>query len=371
MTDNCPPSLPESLLQHSDKILFILHLAIGDYTYMQNGFRALKERYPHLQIDLFIDERRRTSDSSKWPALANYSLYDWLKDSIYFNKIYSQTYSPDGYQEAVLSAQREQYPIVCALTTVSQHRYAELALKIAGKSGVTVATEKKPLFFQWNRKEIYQKIDYLIPAYRRASGFHISEQYAAWFNVIGDITLRKEERYPFIDIPRKWQEWADYYVLNYTDREQKQLIFINAFAKNSNRCWPLEHVVTLIQTLQEERGEECLFFINALPEDFAAIVETIGDEKLTGVVPFSAQESFYQLPALLAKMDLIISVETAVMHLANAVNVPVLALMRRKNPEWRPINSEISHIITTKKMHHHISEIMPERVLMHLREKGL
>lgn len=107
MTDNCPPSLPESLLQHSDKILFILHLAIGDYTYMQNGFRALKERYPHLQIDLFIDERRRTSDSSKWPALANYSLYDWLKDSIYFNKIYSQTYSPDGYQEAVLSAQRE------------------------------------------------------------------------------------------------------------------------------------------------------------------------------------------------------------------------------------------------------------------------
>jgi ADP-heptose:LPS heptosyltransferase len=45
---------------------------------------------------------------------------------------------------------------------------------------------------------------------------------------------------------------------------------------------------------------------------------------------FLSAENFFQLPAMLSWCDLIISVETAVMHLANAVHVPVIALMRQK-----------------------------------------
>jgi ADP-heptose:LPS heptosyltransferase len=61
---------------------------------------------------------------------------------------------------------------------------------------------------------------------------------------------------------------------------------------------------------------------------------------------FSAEENFFQLPAILSLCDLIISVETAVMHLANAVHVPVLALMRQLNPEWEPIDKANSTVIT-------------------------
>jgi ADP-heptose:LPS heptosyltransferase len=43
----------------------------------------------------------------------------------------------------------------------------------------------------------------------------------------------------------------------------------------------------------------------------------------------------------------VISVETAVMHLANAVHVPVIALMRQNNPEWVPIDRANSTVITT------------------------
>ena len=34
------PLIPSDLLRKSDKILFIAHLALGDYTYLQNCFQA-------------------------------------------------------------------------------------------------------------------------------------------------------------------------------------------------------------------------------------------------------------------------------------------------------------------------------------------
>jgi ADP-heptose:LPS heptosyltransferase len=45
------------------------------------------------------------------------------------------------------------------------------------------------------------------------------------------------------------------------------------------------------------------------------------------------------------RCELVISVETAVMHLANAVGVPVIALMRRNHPEWVPIDCAGSTVI--------------------------
>jgi hypothetical protein len=36
--------IPADLLKKSDKILFIAHLALGDFTYLQNFFKALPSR---------------------------------------------------------------------------------------------------------------------------------------------------------------------------------------------------------------------------------------------------------------------------------------------------------------------------------------
>ena len=45
------------------------------------------------------------------------------------------------------------------------------------------------------------------------------------------------------------------------------------------------------------------------------------------------------LVAMLTQCDLIISVEKAVMRLANAVHVAVTALTRQKSLEWTPIDT--------------------------------
>jgi ADP-heptose:LPS heptosyltransferase len=78
---------------------------------------------------------------------------------------------------------------------------------------------------------------------------------------------------------------------------------------------------------------------------------------------FSANENFYQLPAILQRCDLIVSVETAVMHLANAVHVPVIALMRQKNPEWVPIDQSISTVIMTARRSEWVNAIQSDLVI--------
>lgn len=65
---------------------------------------------------------------------------------------------------------------------------------------------------------------------------------------------------------------------------------------------------------------------------------------------------------MLSQCGLIISVETAVMHLANAVHIPVIALMRQKNPEWAPIDEKNSTVITTLSRSDWVKAITAEQV---------
>jgi ADP-heptose:LPS heptosyltransferase len=88
------------------------------------------------------------------------------------------------------------------------------------------------------------------------------------------------------------------------------------------------------------------FVVNVVPEELARARELFAGAGLERTHLFSAEDNFFQLPAVLSLCELIISVETAVMHLANAVHVPVNALMRQNNPEWAPIDPANSTVIT-------------------------
>jgi ADP-heptose:LPS heptosyltransferase len=87
-------------------------------------------------------------------------------------------------------------------------------------------------------------------------------------------------------------------------------------------------LIKAMQAMKAWRG--ACFVVSAPPEKLAQTQATLKEYNLKNTQFFSAQENFFQLPAMLSWCDLIISVETAVMHLANAVHVPVIALMRQK-----------------------------------------
>lgn len=344
------PLIPNTLLKKSHKLLFITHLALGDFTYLQNFFQAFAHNNLHLKIHLWIDETRRTNDHTQWAYLKKYILYDWVTTCEFFNKIYTQTYSPILYQKSIYEAQQENYPIIISLATLRPHLYANLARKIS-PDALVIGIKKHVHFFQLHHYLGYRKLNAAISLYKIIPNHinHISDIYAHWFKEISGLKLNTTERFPFINIPIIWKKYAESKIIEWGfSKHKNKLIFINSYAKNKKRCWPLKYVIPLIYAIQMQKTwYDSNFIINVIPQELSHIQEIFNPYLKKHIKLFSAQENFFQLPAVLEQCDLIISVETAIIHFANALHVPVIALMRQKNPEWMPINHKDSTILTT------------------------
>ncbi|QRX83570.1 glycosyltransferase family 9 protein [Glaciimonas sp. PAMC28666] len=356
--------VPSDVLKKADKILFIAHLALGDFTYLQNCFRSFSEAYPHIKIHIWIDEVRRTNRPESWVYLKKYALYDWVAACPFVAKLYNQTYSPPLFQQSIKEAQLEAYPLVVSLSTLRPPLYASLAREISPQ-GFVVGMKKSASLFAVHKHLAYRKLDAALdPDAASRPGLHISDIYASWFErLFGFVTL-PSARLPFVQIPDRWTDYAKQQLrewgfaresgatstapeLKQQSKQQSKLVFINPYAKTKKRCWPLERVMELATAIRERDGwHDTAIVVNVVPEEMDAAKTFFDHQKLDRFQLFSAQENFFQLPAILHECDLIISVETAVMHLANAVHVPVIALMRQKNPEWAPIDKANSIVVT-------------------------
>jgi heptosyltransferase III len=370
------PLVDPGLLARSTKILFIAHLALGDFTYLQACFQAFARAYPHVDIHLWVDERRRTGRASEWEHLRRYSLYDWLAECPYLDKVYNETYSPALYRRSLDEARAEDYPIVVSLAELERHRYAILARKIS-PAGFVVGQKKRVRRYDLLKHLCYRNLDAYIPAYKHAShpDLHISDIYAGWFTQLFGLQIPPAARFPVLSIPDCWTRWAHdqcaAWRLGRAGGAAGRLVFLNAFSKSVERSWPLERMIELIRTMRARDGwRDAGFIVNVVPEALPAARALFADAGLADTQLFSAEDNFFQLPAILGLCDLVVSVETAVMHLANAVHVPVIALMRQKTPEWAPIDRAGSTVITVAKRDDWVDRIGVDDVMAALERHG-
>lgn len=359
--------VPSDVLQKADKILFVTHLALGDFTYLQNYFSAFARQYPHIKIHMWVDEVRRTRCFWRWKYLKNYALYDWLEGCSFVSKIYNQTYSPSLLKQSLSQARAENYPLVVSLTTLRPVQYARLA-RSASPKGFVVGMRGKTRFYNLAQRRAYKKLDACLDMIRSKPGSHISDTYAHWFKMLFGVEISKEESFPFVTTPKEWSSFAKLRFLKWgIDKKTKKfgsVIFINAYAKTKKRSWPLRAVAELIRSIkQRDEWGDVSFVVNVMPEDFSVAHAYFQKHSLTNTFLFSADHNFFQLPAIMSLCDLVISVETSVMHLANAVHIPVIALMRQKNPEWEPIDKEHSIVVTTLQRKHWVCDITVDQVL--------
>lgn len=357
------------VLKKADKILFIAHLALGDFTYLQNCFQSFSEAYPHIKIHIWIDEVRRTNRVESWEHLKTYALYDWVAACPFVTKLYNQTYSPSLFQHSIKEAQQEDYPLVVSLSTLRPPMYASMAREISPR-GFVVGMKKSASFFAVHKHLAYRKLNAALdPDEASQPGLHISDIYAAWFNRLFGIDTMPSSRMPFVEIPDRWEQYAKQQLIEWGFVREigtlsTRLVFINPYAKTKKRCWPLEHVLELVTALRAQGGwRDTDIVMNVVPEQMRTARAFFEHKKLERFQLFSAQENFFQLPAVLKECDVIISVETAVMHLANAVHVPVIALMRQKNPEWAPIDKENSTVVTAPNRRDWVKAITVDQVI--------
>lgn len=366
--------VPQDLLAKSDKILILGHFAIGDFVYFQNYLMAFAQQYPHLKIHVWVDEVRRTSCFWRWKNLKKYALYDWLDTCPFIHKLYRETYSPGTLKKSIKEAQNEHYPIVVTVATLRSANYALLAREIGQKSFV-VGLKQKTNCFQFLKRWRYKKLDasLCIDQLTLPVGYHVSDTYAQWFERLFGVIVAPSARAPFIQVPRKWITYAKLHFLKYgIDKKTKEfgkVIFINAVAKSKKRDWPLEKVLQLVTALkQDDQWGDVSFLVNVMPEDYHRVRAFFNQHSINNLYLFTAAYNFFQLPAVLSICDLIVSVETSVMHLASALKIPVVALMRTKNPEWVPWDSSRRVIVWADKRNDWVNDIAVDVVLQEIKK---
>ncbi len=356
------------LLKKTDKIIFIIHLAIGDFAYLQSAFSVFKKHYPHLKIDLFVVESRCTTDENRWPLLEKDVIYDWLEGCGLFNKIYRKNYAPHLFAESISEAKKENYPLIISFGDVHSEPTERYAREMAGPNSIVAGIK---LHIHWYRfsyqiykRKLWKNLDITFESIPMTKGRRISDLFAFWFEQIGGYKMSFEEKLPFIKIPQYWQEQATQKLTQLKNSSSQQVVFINYLAKDPNRSWKLEQAIELIEKMQElPKYADALYFLNTTPDHLSEISGAIQTANLTNTIPFSATDNFYELPAILEQSDLIISVETSIIHLANAVNTPLIALMRQKTPEWEPLKKEITEVIWCHKKRDKIVDISPLDVI--------
>ena len=368
--DDALPLVAPGLLARADRILFVTHLAIGDYAYLQSCLRAFAAAHPQVQIHLWVDERRRTADPTAWPTLQKYALYDWLAACPWIAKVYNETYSPAALAGSIAEAQRQAYPLVASLAVVDCHRYARLARSIS--PGGFIVGLKKPAE-RWlhalSRSSAYRKMDATLPVYGAAeqAHMHISDIYAGWFTRCFGLDVPPPMRYPILDVPSHWQREARAQLAAWGFGDGKPLVFLNASSKCPDRTWPLERTLALVDAMRTRgRWRDAGFVVNVMPDaldEAQRLLARRTEARRAAIRLFSAHDNFFQLPAVMSLCDLVISVETAVMHLANAVHVPVVALMRRNHPEWAPIDKARSTVVMVPRMEDWVTAIDVEDVM--------
>lgn len=366
------PLIPKELLLKSDKILFVASLAIGDFVYLQTCFSAFKKQYQHLKIDLWIDEGRQKAFS--WGRIKkthNEVLYDWVESTGIFDIVYKNTNELEIFKQSFNAARNERYPIVVSLGWVRSFRHAVFARSLSPDgfiAGLKYPTQVYNVIqnYKYSFFDAVHEVD-PVGDYKDR---HISDIMQSWFASWFGMQVQDNEKAPFINIPAGWEEYAHNYLqqVGIKKNDEQKLVFVNSFSRDVKRSWPIGHIIGVIRGLQEQHQGHFLFLVNSLPHKYEEIKRAIDEAGLSDVVVFTASKSFFQLPSVLAMCDFVVSVETSIMHIAAALKIPVLALMRQKNPEWAPWGDKDVYVMTTADRHDWVNKISAERVVAQVRE---
>ncbi len=143
-----------------------------------------------------------------------------------------------------------------------------------------------------------------------------------------------------LQLPGPTLERADSFIAALRDSSEPataSVIGINISAGKPNRIWKMENFVELIAKLSST-AEETIIVIFCSPNDRGR-AETI--QRLSGTPTHLLPDglNILDVSALIAKLDMLITPDTSVIHIARQYNVPVVGMYPthgRSSAQWKP-----------------------------------
>lgn len=188
------------------------------------------------------------------------------------------------------------------------------------------------------KKENFSLFNFLIEK-PETSKNHIIDRMLKFADIFG-IQYNQDEINIKYYIEEKSLTYVNHFLYN-NNLINKFLLGINISAGNDARFWSIENYIKIIKSLKN-------FDINILllceKKDFKNAMEISKRN-----IPIFYNKSFNIFSAMISKLNLLISPDTSIIHIASAFNIPVFGLYvkyKTKDMIWSPYKSLFDCIIT-------------------------
>ncbi len=339
MSNSASSLISHKQLLDARRVLYMTHLAIGDFIYQGVWLNALKAKYPHLTIDIWFDDCRRKPHS--WAAGRNKILCEWLETDGSFDTIYPIVNNVAERKMQIASARDKDYELIVFVGKNRSEQFAKVARQISS-SAYIVATKSKPLNNFLAKWSYFRRLDGQLSFDKYARKYQrIANIYANIFGKVFGLAAEDTGGRQLLTIkydPR-YEVKATEIIASFGDAGERQsFVFVNHLSTAARKDYPWDQLREVILTLNQ-KFDKLAFIVNSPPDKFDETRAQIAqDEQLSALAikAFTASDSFFELPALMAECDITITVDTATSHLSASLGIPQVAIMADNIELWQP-----------------------------------
>ncbi len=309
-------------------ILVVRTDRIGDVVLTTGALRALRKNFPDARITIMV------APSTKDLVQGNPDI-----DEIIIHDRAGNNKGLVGFWKQVFNLRRKKFDWAIVFHT---KRWTNMFCFFSGIPRRTGYCDKKYGFL----------LNDPVVDDREAGIKHEAEYCLDILNSIG-VSAPLSELECFIPINKESDVWADNWCAqNHCD--PKDLIIVNPSASDPGRQWPAGRFAKIIEILQSKNIGPIA--VIGTKSDMAAkeLLSLVQSNEYVKVFDLRGKTSLSQLIALLRKSRMLISNDTGPVHIAAALNKPVVSIFTRNepgiNPErWRPLGGNVKVVVTPYK----------------------
>jgi ADP-heptose:LPS heptosyltransferase len=295
------------------RILFLRYGHLGDMILSLPLFRAVRAKYPDIQIDVICDLKN-----------ANPLEENPIVDNVYF-------YEKNIFRiiRLILKLRKKKYGYICNLVAYPSFTFGILA-RLIGPKAVRAAGDQEQFNYLYNR---------LIELPPKMETHMLKRLFLLSSDITGEEISHIET--PWITIDKVVEEKANILykkISSQLNSNNPRLVLVNLSAGMVRHEWQQEKYIEFLQTAVSKFKTkiDCWAIITdpKKPRNAAQLVEKLNH---ISVVQVPVQDDFRIMMALMRKCILIITPDTSFSHAASAMGTPVLNLMTGENIiTWAP-----------------------------------
>ncbi|MBI5892858.1 MAG: lipopolysaccharide heptosyltransferase II [Deltaproteobacteria bacterium] len=280
-------------------ILIINTTAIGDTLLSTPAIRAIRQGFPDARIAVLA------SNAAKEVLLNNPNIneiidYPGRVDFFYIFKL----------PGLLLKIRRGNFDLV-----VIMHANDPDAAPLAYLSGAS---------HRMGWKESRLAFLHTMPVKTRVAGMHVIDIRLKNLEILG---IKADNRRTDFFLSDKEKKWAERFIVE-SGFENKIFIGIHPFGSKINKWWPSANVIEFCKMVEEKHGWWVIIFGGKKEHPFA--LDMIN--KTTNVISAAGRCGIRESAALIERCRVFISTDSGPMHMANALNIPLIALFGPDDP---------------------------------------